>query len=372
MNRATCQRIVLVLISLATLFISNTAFAQDDTARVVVLKFETFDVSEPVMKTFYSALEESIDEHPTKVVAEGGEVTINEMMVTIGCESPSPECLAQLADFIEGDQILFGSVQRSENIHLFTIRIFDLRTGEFESEVEDQTVEGDEATVSQAIPALIDSLLYGDVGKLNVNINGADDAEVYFDGKLVGKAPAQLTDLPLGEHAVSLRTPDGREETKKVILKRGEPSTLVFNFEEVKDPGSAKPPNFMRVGGFASVGVGVLSVALGVQQRVKRNNIDEQAQNESVLADDRITEDEQEQAQVLYDRYDPMMQTAHRNYLLGVGIGAALIGTGAALIVLSKGSDTPPAEAKTKKLKNIGIGIAPSRAGAAAGLTFEF
>jgi hypothetical protein len=371
MYRATCSRLILALVMLASLFFSSNAFAQDETARVVVLKFETFDVSDAVMETFYSSLDASIDAHPNKVMTEGGQVTIGEMMVTLGCESPTPECLSQLADLIEGDQILFGSVQRSENIHLFTIRIFDLRTGAFESQVEDQTVEGDEATVTQAIPALIDSLLYGDVGTLNVNINGAEDAEVYFDGKKVGKAPTGLKDLPLGEHVVTLRTPDGREETKKVILKRGEPSTLVFNFEEVTDPGDATPPNLARVGGVASIGVGVLALALGTQQRLKLRGLEQQASNEAVFNDGQISDDEADKAANLIEFYQPQMQTAHRNSLIGFGAGAALVGLGAALVVMSKGEEAP-AEASNRKLRNLRLDLAPTRQGAAAGLTFQF
>jgi hypothetical protein len=371
MYRATCSRLILALVTLASLFFSSNAFAQDEPARVIVLKFETFDVSDAVMETFYSSLDESIDAHPEKTLAEKNPVTIGEMMVTLGCESATPECLSQLADLLEGDQILFGSVQRSENIHLFTIRIFDLRTGEFESQVEDQTVEGDEQAVTQTIPALIDSLLYGDVGTLNVNVNGADDAEIYFDGKKVGKAPTGLKDLPLGEHAVTLRTPDGREETKKVTLKRGEPSTLVFNFEEVTDPGNATPPNFVKVGGFASIGVGVLSLALGTQQRLKLRGLEQQASNEAVFNDGQVSEDEAEQAANLITFYQPQMQTAHRNSLIGFGAGAALIGLGTALVVMS-GNEAPAEEANNKRFKNLRLDVAPARQGAAAGLSFQF
>ena len=156
-----------------------------------------------------------------------------------------------------------------------------------------------------------------------------------------------------------------------MILKRGEPSTLVFNFEEVTDPGDATPPNLARVGGVASIGVGVLALALGTQQRLKLRGLEQQASNEAVFNDGQISDDEADKAANLIEFYQPQMQTAHRNSLIGFGAGAALVGLGAALVVMSKGEEAP-AEASNRKLRNLRFDLAPTRQGAAAGLTFQF
>ena len=57
--------------------------------------------------------------------------------------------------------------------------------------------------------------------------------------------------------------------------------------------------------------------------------------------------------------------------VIGFGAGAALVGLGAALVVMSKGEEAP-AEASNRKLRNLRLDVAPTRQGAAAGLTFQF
>ncbi len=283
---------VLVLLTLPAL----PAFAQDGKqgdkagASVVILKFETFNAEQAVMDDFYVAMHDAIEGHPEMRVAPGGDVTINDLILTLGCESANTECLKGLSDFVDGDRIVYGSVQHSEDVYLFSLKMFDFAKGEFIREVSDETIEGDADQVKQGVRPVIAGFLYGDVGKLDVAVNGASDAEIFFDGEKLGVAPTTLDGLPLGEHAVSVRTSDGQKKSKKVMLHRGKMSKVQFNFDgasgsEVEEPAVASSKNY-AVPGWAAVGVGTVGLIAGTIGTVQLGSYDSEA--ESMICGDAL------------------------------------------------------------------------------------
>lgn len=355
------------------LAMTSPAYAQQS-KRVTILKFETFDVDTEVMDLFYKTLNESIAEHPDKEIASGGEVTINEMIVTVGCEGPTPECLIQLKDFVDADQLLFGSVQRSENIHLFTLRLFDFETGQFAAEVEDQTVEGDRSKLEVAIPALVDSVFYGEVGQLEVSLEGAPEAEVLFDGEPRGRAPARLEGLPLGEHVVTVKSPDGEEQSKTVILRRGEPARLMFNLGGASEPESPRGPLVKRplvIPGWALAGAGLVGIGLGVQQRMELKQLDDAA---AAVYSGRPCECAQEdEISDIKARQEDMDRALTRSNIAFTA-GAVGLVAGGAILALAYSSEPKgaPAEASRQADRKLRLGLAPARRGGAFTLHFRF
>ena len=270
MNHLTTMRTMfhaLIFATMSLCFFAPDASAQDTSKRVIILKFDTLDVDTDLMDTFYSELHERVDAHEQKKVVPGGDVSINEMALTMGCpDGPTTECLVQLQDFVEGDQLLFGSVQRADDIHLFTVKIFDFNTQSFEATMEDQTVDGDTQRVKKAIPALIDGLLYGDVGELGIKVAGNESYDIFLDGELVAKSSTALDNLPLGEHVVVVRSTSGEEQTQKVILTKDEPANLTFNFAGATAPGDDGGKNKLLLPGAALVVAGVAGIGFGTFQ----------------------------------------------------------------------------------------------------------
>lgn len=281
------------VLSLLTL-LALPAFAQDGKQEgdsggsVVILKFDTYNAEQAVMDDFYVALHDAIEGHPEMSVAPGGDVTVNDLILTLGCESASAECLSGLSDFIEGDRIVYGSVQHSEDVYLFSLKMFDFATGEFVREVNDETIEGNADQVKNGVRAVIEGFLYGAVGKLDVAVNGASNAEVLFDGEKVGQAPTTLEKLPLGEHVVTVRTADGEKKSKKVMLHRGKVSKVMFNFEDggaVEDPDMVAAKDY-AVPGWAALGIGTVGLAVGVVGTMQVGNYDSEA--ESMICGDAL------------------------------------------------------------------------------------
>ncbi|QDG54527.1 PEGA domain-containing protein [Persicimonas caeni] len=322
---------VLILLTLLAL----PAFAQDGKqgdssgASVVILKFETFNADQAVMDDFYMALHEAIDGHPEMHVKPGGDVSINDLILTLGCESANAECLAGLSDFVEGDRIVYGSVERSENVYLFSLKMFDFARGEFVREVSDKTIEGNTEQIKQGVRAVIEGFLYGDVGKLEVAVNGASDAEVFFDGEKVGQGPTTLSKLPLGEHAVTVRTADGQKKSKKVMLHRGKVSKVIFDFEgakAVEAPGAVASNNY-AVPGWTAVGLGTVGLVAGVLGTTQVSSYDSEA--ESMICGDALCPAAStERANKLQDDMD----SAYTMSIIGYSVAAVGFAAGGYLL----------------------------------------
>lgn len=338
--------------------------------RVVVLKFETFNTSNEVMDLFYKSINERVKAKAGVQMMAGGDVTLSELVVTAGCDEGDSACLSSLGDFIKADQMIFGTVQRSENVHLFTLKLFDFREKVFVRTIEDQTIEGDLDKLGEGIPAIIEALLYGDVGAVDVRVDGAESPEVFFDGEKIGKAPVQLTNLPLGEHVIKLRTINGNESSKRVILRQGAPSTLSFTFEELVDPnqglaeGSSSP---MILPGWVSVGVGVAALGFGAYNYVALNDLEDQAASAYPNGVRAVDPDERSGIESdINTRQDEMNSAYTRmNVGLSVGIAGLVVGTGLLIYGYTSGAEESPSSA-------LQLNAAPTKGGAAFSLDYKF
>jgi hypothetical protein len=337
-------------------FGATEAWAQEDT--IDILAFETFDTSDEVMKIFYDALEEGISGHPEMKVVDGANVTLPDMLLTLGCTDGVETCLPTLSGVLPVNKIAFGSVQRSDDIFLFTIKMYNLDQKAFTHVIEDQTVKGDIDRLKMVVPAIIDSMLYGPVGKMTVNLAGASSAEVFFDGRKLGEAPRQFGDLPLGEHVVTVRT-NGQEESRTVIVERGEPLTIDVKFDgALDDPtsgGSASNP--YAVPAYATLGVGVAGLVVGALGQVQLGGQEDEAQS---LYGGRDSVSPAEQADVLERRQ--AMNASYTQMMVGYSVGAAGLVGGAALLFLSMNQDSGEPS----------VAVVPTRGGGAVTFTGRF
>lgn len=353
-----------VTLALLLSFMGN-AMAQDGEKRVMILKFDTLDVDTEVMDTFYKELNASVEDHEGKTIVPGGEVSINEMVVTVGCEGPTPDCLSQLQDFVEADQLLFGSVQRADDVHLFTVRLFDFETQSFEAGIEDQTVDGDMKQVNEVIPALVDGLLYGDVGVLDVKINGADNVNIFLDGEKVGKSSTVMENLPLGEHVLMVRSSDGEEQTQQVVLRRGKPANATFTFGGGIPDTPEKEGNKFLVPGAGLIVAGVVGLGFGTAQYIGHRNDAAEMNNMTVCTDpvgasaasgeckaQAFNADTTPGNRARYAELEESQGQKYTRSLVGFGLGGLFVAAGGALIYLGgQHSETAQTTQKPKTLR---------------------
>jgi hypothetical protein len=382
MSHVTKRTLIALAVAGIALFSASPTWAQDKQgAGTVIMKFEKLEADQKVMDTFYRTLNDQINQSDEMHIVSGGEATIEDMllMTGAGCKTPKPQCLKPLASYVSGQRIVFGSIQRTENIYLFSMKMFDFVEERIVREVQQQTVEGDVETVEQAIPGIVEGFLYGDVGTVGIEVAGADDTTVKFDGQTMGPAPTTLKNMPLGQHAVTVETGDGKKQTKMVILRRGEPADLTFDFRpegaETPKEGDQPPEPAPRAGispvpGFISAGVGLVGVGVGLFSHFRLGKLDQEASQATCTLDGGSTAVCQSGrlSQGSPSAQQKAMNSSATMRIIGLSVGGVGIAAGSYLLFRAY-SNNPESGAKQAL---DGVSITPRRKGVSVGWSTQF
>lgn len=263
---------VTLALTFVILSLSGVSYAQK--ASVVILKFDQFNVDPTVASAFDSSLQKGISEHSEMEVKTSGELTVQDLVLAAGCDAPSVECLGGLGGMVGSDQLIFGAVQQSDDVVMFSIRQFDFAEQRFIRDVSEATVRGTPGQIIDALPAVVDNFLYGPIGRVEILV-GQGTPELFLNGDKVGRAPTVLENLPLGEHVIMVRNADGSEESKTVILRRGATQEVEFAMSENTQPEtvSSGPSS---IPGWILVGVGAAGLGFGIFQTLEVGRIDDE------------------------------------------------------------------------------------------------
>ncbi len=353
--------------------------AAQDRASVIVMKFEEFDAEPEVVAALGESLSAGISAHADMQVKGGPEMTIKDLTLTAGCGQPDEKCMQMLRDFIDADRVVFGSVQGSGDVHLFSMKMFDFADGRFINSVADQTIEGDVDHVREVLPAVVEGFLYGDVGTLTVEVVGAESPDLIFDGAKVGLAPTTLENLPLGEHVVSVRTTAGDEKSQRIVLRYNQPANVEFVFRggmaQTKPDKSASGRSI--VPGVVSLGLGVIGVGVGAFSSLQvsgANSDNEKLRDQGFVDSDAgaFTDSDAVAAAKSAD-LDPAAikkrgETFQTIQWIGYGVGAVGIGVGLVLMIRAMGGE----ESAATTALPFDFGIMPTADGAAASFRTSF
>lgn len=376
------RRLLFILILILCAAPALPAFAQDDKQaqansgeelQVVLLKLMSVDAAEPIVEYLSQTIEQAIDAHPKLKVGAQVDTSINEMVLVLGCEASSAQCLSGLSDFVEGDQIVFGSIRQADGVYLISLKQFDFASGTFLSEVIDETVEGDPDTIKAEMGRIVDSLIYQNSGVLEIAANGASSAQAYFNDQKVGSVPTKLEGLPLGEHTVTVETADGRRESRQVTLNRGKVAKVVINFE---DPGalavddSAGDSSAYLVPGWASVGIGTVGLVAGIIATVQLSSYSSEA--DSMICGSALCPNSSASQA---NRLQSNMDTAYTMSIVGYSVAALGLAVGG-YFLYNGYADTPeqgrPMAGDHADDSQVRFNFSPHADGASVGLGFDF
>lgn len=359
------RRVSSFLLFAAICLVSSASYAESS---VVILKFETFKVDKPIVEAFDAAMESGINNHEDMKVKASGQLTVQDLALTAGCDSPNAECLSQLGGMVGADQLIFGSLQQSDDVLMFNMRLFDFSERRFTREVTDVTVRGTQSEIIDAIPAIIENFVYGSVGVLEILVDSGSP-EVYLNGEKVGRAPTLIENLPLGEHVVLLKDASGDEQTQTVILRRGQPTKLEFAFGTVADtPVASSGPS--TVPGWILVGVGAVGVGFGIYQTMEVGRVDDDfaalcAQPGNVCEGSNAalgSPEDAGRARTLEDEGS----SAKTMQLIGFSVGGAALVTGGYLLYRAYTHTTD------EQTDGVTVHVTPHRNGISAGMGFSF
>ncbi len=361
-----------ILTTLATLILvaamAAPAMAQD--REVVILKLTTQDVEDSVMDQLYKELHSGVEGTDGLTVGSGGEISMSDLTLMAGCDAPTPECIGLLADFVDGDLLLFGEVSRSGDAHSFTLRLFDFAANDFDREIVDQTLTGDAAWLARGVPAVVEHFFFGPTASLTVSVSGSPDAEVRVNGEVVGRGSVEISDVAPGEVVVLVMTPDGQEEMRREILRHDEAGQVSFSFRAPEDDDPIEPVATPRDGpslvpGFALTGLGVAGVVVGILGQSQLTAAETDA---IVLVDGReaLFESQLDEAREIQDR----MNRAHTMRVVGLSVGAVgLVAGGTMLFMALTGGDS---DVQTSSRDGLELDLGATSEGVNAGVRLRF
>lgn len=270
------KRLVVSACTIAALSMGLTtpASAQE----ILVVDFETFDVDEQTVDDFYDHIDEVVGDDEELSLTDVGAITLDELLLMAGCDAPEPDCLSVAADFVDGDHLLFGSVERSDDVYMFTMNLFDFETSQIQREIAGQTLRGDAEWLQKGMPAIVEHLLYGETTTVDIVVDNAPDADVQLNGESVGTGSTTVDDVAPGEAVVVVDGPDGAEQ-QRLIVRHDETHTVEFEFDapvaDIEPPASHDAPSFIP--GLVAGGAGVAGALVGFVGQIQLASADARA-----------------------------------------------------------------------------------------------
>ncbi len=240
---------------------------------VVVLGIRSVEGDDEFARNLTGALRHAASQVSGWTVSDS-EVTLAQMALAHGCDDPDPACMAQVAQTLNAQRIIYGDVRRtsagepydfSMNLH-----IFNAESGRIERSVADtipgvrRDIDDLREPVRRYMSQLSGAPQMGSV-RISVNVPGA---EVFIDGESVGTADAEgrliITDVQAGSRNVRIVAP-GHQSFRSTVSVEPYGEAL---FEAELQVGVSDATPAPSGGGGAPVelitGVGLLVVAAGL------------------------------------------------------------------------------------------------------------
>lgn len=367
------KRLFLALLAgcIAVIGCVGTAIADEAPAvsQVVIVDLESDGVDDAVMDSFYGDLRTIIDDTESMAVSETGDISMGDLTLMAGCDSPTPECLVMLGDFVDGDMILFGSVDQGLDSLTFDVSLFDFTEGTMVREISESLSSTEDDWIADGIPAIGEHLLFGATASLTVNVDDSD-AQIRVNGDSVGTGSATVDELGPGEIVVLIRDSDGAEQQERVIVRHEEQAELDVSFSpavaDIDEPDSVDGPSL--VPGLAASGVGVAGVVLGFVAQSQLSSARDDAS--ALRAEDGPWLHSRDDVSAAHDLQSDM-DSANTMRFIGFTGGALGLGAGGFLLFRALTADTPAAGSEMGQ-RSLELDVGASSDGVNAGIRLGF
>ena len=182
---------------------SGPALAEAQT-NVVVLGLSPIDGDAEVARNLTGALKHAASQNPDWRVSER-EVSLAQMSIAHGCQVPNASCLAEIAETLTTQALIYGTVGRSSTgdqyDYTVELRLFNAQTGAIEHTLTDRIPRGrsDIDDMRPVVMRYINELAGATPpGTLRIQVN-VPDAPVMVDGQALGSTDAggALTDYEI-------------------------------------------------------------------------------------------------------------------------------------------------------------------------------
>jgi len=393
---------------LATLSVgAPVALAQSGNAPIAVLGLDASDgAPATVANTITDALKQRVSAAKGFKLMPGKELM--EVKLIFSCPDEAPSCMAQAAKSLGVEKLIFGSVKKSADGYLVTLKMLDTSKGRVDAWVAEQiartqaTAPGLRGPVQKWFATLSGVGTNGSI-RISSDVPGAS---VLLDGLPVGittEEALEMGGITSGRHEIVLSKPGYEPVRKDVNVIAGEVASVKTTMEAIgasTTPGSSDATasaipdqdtqvattdenSTMKIATWGTLGAGAIALALGVKFSLDVKGYDsdldkyrrydcgdgvnacssKDGENVGVLS----ATEKNEAAQIQDDAKSP--QTLQWVFY---GAGAALVGTGVYLFVRTYLTDEPSAGSQTAMANRIQVTptVTPNGAALSARLTF--
>lgn len=371
------RRFVLVILTSILSLVGgiNIAAAEQETdgddgvEDIVIVEFEVGDVDEDVLDEFYGRLRNAIVEHPTLEIGETGQASMDDLLLMAGCDEPTPDCLDQIGGIVQGRHLLFGAVETTEQGYDISMTLFDFQEQRHRRQIDTAPLRGDREAIMNAIPGVVEHLVYGETAELRVDIQGIPEAEVFVDGKRVGTGPDSFGELAPGQVEVMAVSSDETEKRQQITLRHEQTAEVAFEFEPAIEAPSGPMASPRFIPGVAVSAIGVAGAALGAIGQVNLTAANQEAETLIVGDGDERALGSADDIAAADSLQQDMTQW---NTMRWIGFGSGLVGlVGGGFLLYS--AFTSDAGGDEMALGNrIDVDLAPTSQGVNAGVRIRF
>jgi len=331
-----------------------------------------------------------------------------EVKLVFSCPDEAPPCMTQAAQSIGSAKIIFGSVQPvGTDAFIVTLKLLDAEKGVVESWISEQLAKSQATQVGLRAPVQKwFATLTGQAQPGTIRIaGGVIGAAVWLDGVqsgLIGADGLTLAGIPAGPHQVTVSKSGYEKWEHNVTLASGATEKVPVQLRSIASEGAPEPAAVAqpvapidsepvaeplnqgsRVGAWAFLGLGMVSVGLGAYSSFKVSSINSNldpyrryqcASGGSVTcsADGKTNlGDLSQPARDYVNNQQSTGDTYSKMQWVGYGVGGALLVTSA--VFFYRGYVAQPSNVAARKSRNRLIvlpSVAPGNVGALAYLRF--
>ncbi|MEO1271478.1 MAG: PEGA domain-containing protein [Myxococcota bacterium] len=235
-------------------------------------------VSEELAREVTRVLKQETARNPSHVLVQQEDIALLESLFLFGCESPTPDCMTQLAESLEADRLVYGRLVEVDGLYDIEINIFDRQEGREVSKWNKRFTAN--ANVVGFFTREMEIFLGGrnpeSAVVLRVSAN-VPNALVTIDGKQAGRTPFFTDKLAEGRHSIEVSKEGYVPWSYEGNLTPGVPLNFKASLSVVtsgpptddeQDPNEPPQPTVdttvqLRTLGWTSVGLGAASLVAG-------------------------------------------------------------------------------------------------------------
>lgn len=172
---------------------------------VAVLNLEGDGVDDKLLETLTSVLRNEAQQYSSYDIVNQSPVNLSEIVVVLGCNTDNPTCLKQAAEQLDARVLIYGRVEKVEQAHRVTIKIFDADTGKIERRLVRTLVNEKDPVV--AFRKQIQSMFQLDKARQATRLqigSNVEGAKIKVNGTMIGTAPVERKGLPPATYDVEV------------------------------------------------------------------------------------------------------------------------------------------------------------------------